>query len=103
MPASYRASRDIAESVGDPLQMAVAAEKGEMELSIEDVVNVIYVGCKHAGCSLTKEQVGDAMFDAGIATYIETVGQYIGLMVMGGPERPVRATAKKKRRTGSKS
>lgn len=102
MPASYKASREIAEAVGDPLKLALAAESGTIELSTEDIVNLIYIGCKHAGCSLSKDQIGESIFEErGPADYIKEVGQYLGALVSGGPERPV-SGAKKKQGRGSK-
>lgn len=102
MPASYKASKEVAETVGDPLQMSLAASTGELNWTTDDVVSVIYIGCKHAGCSLSKDEIGEAVMEGGLQNYIVSVGQYIGAMVMGGPERPISGERKKKNRTGSK-
>lgn len=102
MPASYAASKDVAEMVGDPLGFALLAERNQLELTTDNVVTVIYIGCKHAGCNLTKDQVGDKVVDQGLADFIEIVGKYIASMVMGGPDKPVKGTSKKKTKTGSK-
>ena len=101
MPASYRASKEFAEQVGDPLKLAIQAESMTLELSTEDVVSAIYVGCKHAGSSLTKDQIGESIFesDSGLAGYLDAVGAYIAAMVAGSPERPTPASKKKPSRS----
>ena len=103
MPASYKASREIAQAVDDPLRLALQAEKGELDFTTDMVVNLVYIGCKHAGCSLSKEDVGEAIFEAGLSTYLDAIGEYIAALVMGGPERPIEGSAKKKQVRGSKS
>ena len=52
MPVSYRASKEIAETVGDPLKFAMDAHRGQLNLTVDDVVRIIAIGCKNAGCSL---------------------------------------------------
>lgn len=103
MPASYAASTEIAEAVEDPLKLAMRAERGELEFTTDMVVSMIHIGCKHAGCSLTKEKVGEAIYEQGLASYLDSVGEYIAALVMGGPERPVHGEGKKKKRSGSRS
>lgn len=103
MPASYKASREIAQAVDDPLKMALKAERGELEFSTDMVVSMVYIGCKHAGCSLSKDEIGEAIFDEGPAAYLDAIGEYIASLVMGGPERPIAGTGKKKKVRGSKS
>lgn len=101
MPVSYRASKEIAERVGDPLTMAMNARNGEIQWTSEDIVRVIYIGCSQAGCSLTQDQIGEAMFDHGLQNYLGPMAEYIGALVQGGPERPVATSGKKRKPTGS--
>jgi hypothetical protein len=85
MPASYKAAREIAQKVGDPLKLAVAAYRqgGAVSMSVDDVVNVIAIGAGLAGCSLTVEAVGDAIVEAGVMEYLPVVGDYILAIVSG--------------------
>ena len=79
MPASYNASKEIAERVGDPLKLALSAHQGggAVAMSIDDVVNIIAIGCKHAGCGLTADAIGEAIVDKGVMTYLPVVGDYL--------------------------
>ena len=96
MPASYKASRDVAAKVGDPLQMAIEAHKtGNINLGMEQVIDLIHIGVRHAGCSLERDAVGEAIMDGGLVNYVQVAGEYIGAMVAGGPEKAVPADAKK--------
>jgi hypothetical protein len=65
---------------------------------------MIYIGCKHAGCNLTKDEIGEYIFESdGPAGYLNVVGQYIGALVLGGPQRSVAGAKKKPPSRGSKS
>lgn len=111
MPASYRASKEIAEVVGDPLGMAEKITKHfglkpserSVLFTLDEMVSIVYIGCKAAGCGLNKDQVGDAIVDAGAADYISIVADYILAICLGGPEKPVQGAGKKKQRSGSTS
>lgn len=86
MPASYGASRDIANKVFDPLDIAIKANaSGGIKFTVDEIVSVIHIGVTHAGASLTKEQVGNGIFDSegGVVKHMELVGDYIGLMISG--------------------
>lgn len=88
MPASYKASKEIAEKVGDPLKLAVSAHanQGAVSMSVDDVVNIVAIGCKHAGCSLPVDQIGEFIVEAGVMTYLPVVGEYLLSICTGGPE-----------------
>lgn len=96
MPASYKASKEIAEAVGDPLKLALAANanRGSVEMSISDIVNIIAIGCKHAGCSLPTDSIGEAVVEAGVTNYIKIVGDYL-LAICTGADGGGTASAKK--------
>ena len=96
MPASYRASRDVAAKVGDPLQMAIDAHKtGNINLGMEQVIDLIAIGVRHAGCGLDRDSIGEAIMDGGLVNYVQVAGEYIGAMVAGGPEKAIKSDAKK--------
>jgi hypothetical protein len=90
MPASYAAAKKIGEKVGDPLKLALAAHRsgGLVPMSIDDVVNIIAIGCQQAGCSLPAEAIGEFIVDEGVTKYLEIVGRYILLMVSGAGDTP---------------
>lgn len=83
MPASYKASKEIAEKVGDPLKIAMQAHQNKMtgassaSMSVDDVVNIIAIGCKNAGCSLSVDAIGEAIVEAGVVSYLAIVGDYL--------------------------
>lgn len=95
MPVSFKASKEIAERVGDPLKLAVAANqnRGAVSMSIDDVVNIIAIGCKHAGCSLPTDEIGEHIVEAGVTGYLPIVGDYLLAMCTGSSE--VKTPAKK--------
>jgi hypothetical protein len=94
MPASYRASREVAEVVGDPVQMAVKSANGTLAWTQEDIISIIYIGMKHAGCGLSRDDVGEAIVDSGTIEMAQVAGEYIATMVAGAPERPVQQQKK---------
>lgn len=88
MPAGWKASRDVAQEVGDPLVLSMKAyTTGELELTTEDVVSIIHIGCRHAGCGLDRDAIGEAIFEEGLLQYLEVCGNYLGAFVQGGPTR----------------
>lgn len=96
MPVSYAASRDIAESVADPLAMAVKSyQTGSMDLTTEQIIDIIAIGVRHAGCSLVRDAIGDAVVQGGVINFMQVVGEYIGALVSGGPEKQAAASKKK--------
>lgn len=95
MPASYAASKEIAETVGDPLQMAIKAQQGDLSWTIDDIVSIIYVGVHRAGASLKREQIAEQIVDGGVQTYLEAAINYVISIVSGEPERPVEGSEKK--------
>lgn len=96
MPASYAASREVAEKVADPLSMAVKSyQTGSMDLDTEQVVDIVAIGVRLAGCSLGRDAIGEAIIEGGLVNYLSVVGEYIGAMVSGGPEKQAAAGKKK--------
>lgn len=96
MPASYAASREVAEKVADPLAMAVDSYKtGTMNLTTEQVIDIIAIGVRLSGCSLGRDAIGEAIIEGGLVNYLSTVGEYVGAMVSGSPEKQSAAGKKK--------
>jgi len=85
MPASYKAAKEIARTVGDPLKMALAANRngGIVPMGIDDVVNIVAIGARHAGCNLPTDTIGEAIVEGGVANYITVVGEYLLAIVEG--------------------
>lgn len=96
MPASYKVAREIGQRVGDPLKMALTAEAGDIPWSLENVIDIIYIGCKAAGCSLSRDDVGDEVMEAGVADSLEKAAMLIGHIVAGGPDKPIKGKGSKK-------
>lgn len=87
LPATYAVSKQISETVGDPLKMAVAAGHGQLPWTLENAIDILHVGLKAAGCKLTRQQVGEAIHDAGPIPYMKDVARYVAALVEGSPER----------------
>lgn len=85
MPVSYRASKEIAEAVGDPLKFAMDAHKGQLNLTVDEVVRVVSIGCKNAGCSLPMDQIGEAVVEGGVLDYLKIAVEYITAFCSSGP------------------
>lgn len=101
MPVTYKASKEIAEKVGDPLRMAVEANAGKLQWNQEQIITILHIGATNAGCSLDRDQVGEYVVEHGLVQSSIIAAEYIGLMVGGGPERPVTGGASKKPSRGS--
>jgi hypothetical protein len=96
MPASYKVAREIGQRVGDPLAMAIKAEKGEIPWTLESTIDIIPIGVKAAGCSLSRDDVADAVFDEGVTGALQASAELIGQIVAGGPANPIKADGGKK-------
>lgn len=96
MPASYKVAKEVGQRVGDPLKMAITAEQGEVPWTLENVIDIIWIGAKAAGCSLSREDVGDEVMQFGLGQSLEKVGELIGQIVAGGPAKPVKDDGQKK-------
>lgn len=88
MPASYKASKEIAEKVGDPLKLALSASQngGAVPMSITDVVNIIAIGVKHAGCGLPVDAIGEAIVIRGVMSYLPVIGDYLLAICTGASD-----------------
>ena len=96
MPANYKVAREIGQRVGDPLKMALQAEGGDIPWTLENVIDIIWIGCKAAGCSLSRDDVGDEVMEQGVAESLESAAMLIGHIVAGGPAKPIKGDSGKK-------
>lgn len=88
MPATYKASRDVAQEVGDPLGMMLETQaKGQVSWSVEDVISIIAIGLRHAGCGLSRDDIGEAVIEGGLMEYVGVASNYIWAMLEGASER----------------
>jgi hypothetical protein len=96
MPASYKVAREIGQRVGDPLAMAIKAEKGEIPWTLEAIIDIIAIGAKAAGCGLSRDDVADAIMNEGVPAALEAAANLIGHIVTGGPDKPIKGDGAKK-------
>lgn len=101
MPVSYAVSKEIADRVGDPLQMALETRRtGSVNFTIDQIVTIIEIGIRHSGFNKGEDALGDEMMEDGLAAFIGVAAEYIGALIGGGPEKQppaVAVSAKKKR------
>ena len=84
MPASYAASRRVAEEVGDPLQMAMSdGQNSPDKWTSEDVISIIHIGVSEAGCGLPRDKVAEAIFEKGVIAYMSIAAGYVTSMISG--------------------
>lgn len=91
MPVSYAAGTALAKAGFDPLAMAIKASNGESSLDSLGVIEILYLGVKHAGEKLTREQVGNAVYEGGVGAFAGVATGYLAAFVTAGPEHPVKA------------
>jgi hypothetical protein len=87
VPASYRVAADLCALGIDPLKMAIAARTdGTLPIDFEQLVSVIHVGVKRAGCKLTRDDVGEAIItEMGMVVALEKASEVLTAIVLGGP------------------
>lgn len=102
MPATYKASREIAEAVEDPVKMAIASASSQLEWGTEDIVSIIYIGVKTAGCGMSRDDVGECVVEQGTVEMGQIAGDYIAAIVSGSPSKSTASEKKARPRAGSK-
>lgn len=87
VPASYRTSAAMFALGCDPLKMSIAAHKdGMLPIDFEQLVSIIHAGVKQAGCSLPRDEVGEAIIsEMGMITALEKASELLTAIVTGGP------------------
>lgn len=96
MPVNFAASMQISEQVADPFKLAIGLANGVM-LTAPQVVQVITVGVRCAGCQLERDQIGDQIVDAGMQDFLTIAAKYIVSLVSGSPAVPATGTKKKRK------
>jgi len=88
IPVSYRVAADLCDAGIDPLRMAISAQNtGSLPITFEQLITVIYIGTKRAGCKLTKDDIGEAIVsEIGMVAALEVASQILTLIVTGGPD-----------------
>ena len=106
VPASYRVAADLCAAGIDPLKMAVAARTdGTLPISFEQLVTVVHIGVKRAGCKLTRDDVGEAIVgEMGMVAALEKASDILTAIVLGGPSEedanPQKKASAARRKTG---
>ena len=87
VPANYRVAADLCAVGIDPLKMAIAARTdGTLPIDFEQLVSVIHIGVKRAGCKLTRDEVGEAIVgELGMVSALEAASMLLTALVLGGP------------------
>jgi hypothetical protein len=100
VPASYRVAADLCAEGIDPLKMAIAARStGTLPIDLEQLVSVIHIGVKRAGCKLTRDEVGEAIVsEIGLVTALEKASAILTALVLGGPSENEANFSEKKAR-----
>lgn len=102
IPVSYRVAADLCDAGIDPLKMAMAAQStGTLPITFDQLVTVVHIGVKRAGCGLTRDEVGEAVVsEIGMVTALEAASQILTLIVTGGPSAEEANSSVKKRSAG---
>lgn len=96
MPVSFAAIEKVASRVGDPFALSLGMTRGET-LSLLQTVETIAIGASLAGCKLTREEVGQAITEAGAQDFLKVASSYVIALVSGGPSAPMVGAKKKGR------
>jgi hypothetical protein len=94
MPVGFASSMRLHEKGIDPLKLSAALAERE-GLTLWQVITIITVGVRCAGCQLTDEAIGDDIIETGPQGYILPAAKYVVALVAGAPKIPV-ADSKKK-------
>ena len=98
LAATFGASVKIAKSVGDPMMIAREAnveaymlDKGlnynpRWTFDVENVPELIHIGLKEAGSSMTLKEVQELVFEVGFAAARDFALEYLALIIGPAPE-----------------
>lgn len=96
--ATFKASMDIAEQIGDPLMIAREAALESMMMSqginyqprwmfnVRNVPELIHIGVKAAGGKKSLEAIQELVFEAGFVAARDVATEYLALIVGPQPE-----------------
>jgi len=98
LAANFKTSMEIAKRVGDPLTIRREAALEAMFISrgipyepkwrftVENVVEILAIGLIGAGNKITREEVGELVFETGLSTAMETASDYLTIIFGPQPE-----------------
>ena len=98
LAANYKASMEIAKTVGDPLTImreaaleAMFIDKGiayepKWRFSVANVTMTLAIGLRAAGSSMKQAELEDLIFEAGFADAKNAAAEYLGIIVGPKPE-----------------
>lgn len=89
MPVSFAAGEKLEKAGYDPLRTALRTNRGEQTMTSQGVITVLHIGAHAAGSKLKREQIGQAVFDSGVMTWLPKAVDYMAAFVAAGPEHPV--------------
>lgn len=98
MPVGFAASMKVHEHefLGDPFKLSTRLAEGE-RLTLKQVIAIITIGVRCAGCQLEDEAIGDDIIDRGAQDFILPAAKYVVSLVSGSPALPVLDGKKKQK------
>lgn len=90
MPVGFAASMKVHEHefLGDPFKLSTRLAQGD-PLTLQQVIAIITIGVRCAGCQLEDEAIGDAIIERGAQDFIIPAAKYVVSLVSGAPAVPV--------------
>ncbi len=86
LKTTWESSIELAEKVGDPLQMAFSIKNGVQVFNTDKMVRTIWIGLKAAGEKLSFTEVGTLCHEYGLVDYMVVAGDYVIDTVTQGTE-----------------
>ncbi len=86
LKSTWESSQELAEKVGDPLQLAFSIKNGVQVFTSEKMVRTIWIGLKAAGEKLSYSEVGSLCHKYGLVDYMVVAGDYVIDTVTQGTE-----------------
>ena len=90
LPVNYSAGSKLSAAGHDPF--AVSLNKFSA-LTGEGAIRILHVGASEAGSKLTVDQIGNYVYEKGIAVYVNHAAKYILSFVTATTEHPVSGEA----------
>ncbi len=103
MPITWEASLALNDKVGDPIQMAMAQSEGEVQLTLQRAVEAIWVGIKHAGGDVSREEIFEEMQADNPMDFYRLADEYIASFLAGPKKQGKKQQGQGSRSGGGKS
>ena len=84
-PVTFEAGERLANAGYDPLEAAL----GKPIKTARAIIAILHVGAQCAGSKLTRQKIGEHVFDRGAINFLADVNEYLALFVDQAPEHPV--------------